>query len=716
MNWWTRLLLAAAGIACAAAGWRMLPPESGSAARLRALAKKIGLFFLLAAVPFLIYATAVASAAGDAGALGFLRSLADSAVRAGDALFSYLTSPASDTAIIATGVLVLVLILLSSRRAAAVLAWIAIGLSFFAASFLAGRNFGSFWIIAAAAGAFAVAAAMLQPGGERRELSRRRAVILLALILLFAAVINFYRLDLDPMPFLDYEGTTGLSGIEVMEGNRDYIKNILWSFFDRPIMNTYSVPFFALPLAFFFRIFGVSVITLRGLAAFFGTLAPLAIYVLVRERWGRTGGVIAAAFLAICPWHITLSRVGLSLVLSTIHVIAVGWLLLRAFRNRSIVCYALAGAGIGIYWLFYMVGKMIIPVAALLIIHRAVLQKGFIRRHWPGLVVLVAVVVLIAQLSGLGVWPWLVGVGRQGPNMIWQRQGPHFELAEQTQLRWVYFYLVENLKRTFRYLFIASHSEFLFPSRLALLHPLVMALALGGAAAAVWKWKEDLSFFALLLVFFGLLPQILLAPFLDKAAPRHLMLLIIPFAVFAARPFQILVESAAASGFRSGKRAAGALTAGVLCALALASFHITFNTPRRPHKVVESRRDAAEFIRDNLDRRYFYVVIGPGPLYLQNRIIDFITYPLVGGLHYHLDWDSPREGMPGKAAEEKYAYVHVRGLEKVLAQTAAASPGTVGFVFEDAKLADRFREVFGPGSVIKRREDLSPWPYFVCLP
>ncbi len=715
MSWGARLLIVAAGIGCAAAGWRLLPPESGLADRLRAAVKRSVQALFLAAVPFLVYALAVASAGDEAGALGFLRPLVDSAVRSGEAVFSYLTSPSAQIAIIAGGAAILALILFFCRRAATAFSWIAITTALFSSSFLARKEFGAFWIIVGAAGAAAVAATILQPKSEGRELSRRRTGIILALVLLFAALINYYRLDLDPRPFLDYEGTTGLSGIEVMEGNRDYI-GILWSFIDRPIMNTYSVPFFAIPLAFLFRLFGVSVITLRGLAAFFGALTTVFAYALVSERRGRAGGVIAAAILALCPWHIIFSRVGLSLVLSTIHVIAVGWLLLRAFRTRSLACYALAGIGIGSYWLFYIVGKMIIPVAGLLIIHRAVLQKGFLRRHWPGILVLAATVVIIAQLSGLGVWSWLVGVGRQGPNMIWQRRGPDWEVTQQPELKWAFSYLAVNLQRTFRYLFIASHSEFLFPSRLALFHPLVIAFALAGAAVAVWKWKEDLNFFSLLLVFFGLLPQVLLAPFLDKAAPRHLMLLIIPFTVFAARPFTILFDSASAGLSRFCRPAAGFITAAFIAIFTLATYYITFATPRRPHKVVESRRDRAEFIRDNLDQRYFYIVIGPGPLYLHNRIIDFITYPLVGGLHYHLEWDFPMRGTPGRAHETGYAYVHPRDLEIALAKVREKAPGTTGFVFKDGSLVERFEEAFGPGAIVKKREDLKPWPYYICLP
>jgi 4-amino-4-deoxy-L-arabinose transferase-like glycosyltransferase len=532
-------------------------------------------------------------------------------------------------------------------------------------------------------------------------------------ILVLGFILRFYQLDHQPAAMLDYEGTTGLSGIEIMEGNHDY-HILLWSFIARPIMNTYSSPFFAFPLALFFRIFGISIITLRSLSALFGTITIAAIYGLVRARGSRLLALLSAFFMAISTWHIVISRVGLALSLTPLYAIVIGWILLKAFESQRWRYFFLSGIGLGCYWLFYMVGKIMIPVTMALILHQIILTKDFIKRHWSGLTIFILVVLLVSILSGLGPGEWLLGAGKQARNFIWQREGPDSSYTNEINYHWAGRYLIENIQKSFRYLFLRSHHEFLLPSKLPFINPLLFPFFVIGFFYSLFRWKKDLNFFFVVLFLTAFIPQIIFATFQDKASLRHLMLMIPSLSYFTALPFYFLTR-----GLMRNERISSRITAGIvifplLISFLAGSFYIIFLSPHWNYLVCRMRREGGEFVRDHLNQYYFFVVRGKFPLYLQNRIIDFITYPEVQALHYHVPKDYPQSGGGGEGISEKYAYIQAEELPDIFSRLGSEIP-RAGFVFEQKELVPVFEEKFGAGSVRQQSLESAPWVYYTVL-
>ncbi len=693
-------------------GYCLLKPGSPKRSRLKRILLSAA---LLSSLVYLALLAVNLSSTRGGCALGFLSGILDSVSCGGEAIFRAAVSP-SDPERIAlvfalTGVLALILICRRDGRLRAVLAWLSCSFSLFAANYWGEQGFFLYWIFCG----FGAVCLLLPALADRRAGAGEGyfpPALVTSLILATAFLLRFYRLDLLPEAFLDYEGTTGLSGIEVLEGRREYY-SLLWSFIGRPIMNTYSSPFFAFPLGWAFRVFGVSLITLRSLAALIGTATVPALYLLVRQRAGRREALMAAFFLAVSIWHITVSRAGLSLVLAPLYAILLGWTLLRAFQTRRSAWYLLAGAGLGGYWLIYMISKVMLIVVGLLLIHRLLLERGFLRRNWKGLAVFFLSIFLIATVMGTGISDWLLGVERQAANYIWHRTGPDSSYSPEVHLDWALHYLILNIQKSFRYLFLASHHEFLLPSTLPLINPLVFPFVVSGLLVSLYRWKRELEFFFLALFFSAFIPQVLFATFSDKAAPRHLMLLIPSCCFFAAQPFALFLQ-ALGGGKRRWRRTVVATVGALAAAVALTSFYITFLSPRKIYPVCRMRRDYAEFIRDNLDRYYFYVVRGKFPLYLQNRTVDFITYPKIGTLHYHLPDDYPQQGEPGAGLEQGYRYISRGELPDVFAELGRSVP-RAGFVFEDEDLVPVFEEQFGEGNVEEKCRECAPWVYYTLL-
>lgn len=706
-------IITAVGIA--GLGFGLLPRNSERHKKIQFIIN--GFFSMAVLLSSLLFLAHFPSVSGE-GSLFFISPAVEIFSHMGKYLFNEAVTPPVSIRIVLISIIIIgdFLLIIRDRQSfwKEVLSWSAVGIGLASVTFWGKFNPMMYWTLCGLSIIF-----FLWSDRRNREifipsykLKKRTVIICLGIIILLGFILRFYQLDINPPSLLDYEGTTGLSGIEVIEGKRDY-HLILWSFIARPIMNCYSVPFFAFPLALFFRIFGISILTLRSLSAFWGIITIAAIYGLVRQRESSLLALLVAFFMAVSSWHIVISRVGMSLSLTPLYAVVIGWALLKAFETGRLRYYFISGLGLGSYWLFYMISKVLLLTGGLIILQKIFLSRGFLKRHWSGLLVILLVILLISILSGLGPKEWLLGAGKQSNNFIWQRQGPQSTYTPRINYYWTARYLLENIKKSFRYLFLYSHHEFLLPSKLPFISPLLFPFFLMGLFYSMFRWKQDLNLFFVSLFLISFIPQIIFATFQDKASIRHLMLLIPSFSYFTALPFYLLAQRLLQWKNPSGRIAVGIVIIPLLIVFLTVSFYITFLTPHWEYLVCRMRRHCAEFILNHLDRYYFFVIRGRFPLYLQNRIIDFITYPKVQSLHYHLTDNYPQAGTPGIGVSKNYAYIQVGELPTILNLVEKDIP-RAGFVFEDADLVPIFEERFGKG-IVKEHNQYSPWVYYSVL-
>jgi len=97
--------------------------------------------------------------------------------------------------------------------------------------------------------------------------------------------------------------------------------------------------------------FGDSILTVRLVSAFFGSLTILALFFVVRRSFGSTAGLLAAGLLAAMGWHIHYSRLGFPNIVWPFIVVAGLGALVEAVRGNNRRYWALAGAlfGLGVY-------------------------------------------------------------------------------------------------------------------------------------------------------------------------------------------------------------------------------------------------------------------------------------------------------------------------------------------------------------------------------
>lgn len=138
--------------------------------------------------------------------------------------------------------------------------------------------------------------------------SNRRtfARVLPLLIVLFAFAVRCYDLDRNPPGFFRDEADKAVTARSLLLTGRD-LEGRRLPYFVRSL-NVYTSGVYQYALIPFILVLGMAEWVIRLPAALAGTATVAVTYLLGKEAYGRSTGRIAAALLAISPWHVCLSR------------------------------------------------------------------------------------------------------------------------------------------------------------------------------------------------------------------------------------------------------------------------------------------------------------------------------------------------------------------------------------------------------------------------
>jgi hypothetical protein len=135
-------------------------------------------------------------------------------------------------------------------------------------------------------------------------------IILVTCIILLGALLRLSFLAQIPNGFFCDEAVRGYDAYSLLLTGRDQYGEFL-PLFTRSLDDwpESSFVFIMIP---FVAILGLTELAVRLPAALLGILTIPALYFLVKEIFGKKTALVAALFLAISPWHIQFSRVGMS--------------------------------------------------------------------------------------------------------------------------------------------------------------------------------------------------------------------------------------------------------------------------------------------------------------------------------------------------------------------------------------------------------------------
>lgn len=556
--------------------------------------------------------------------------------------------------------------------------------------------------------------------------SPRSERIIFGFILLVGFILRFYHLDIYPYEFLNYEASDGLAALQLLKKEPEMIKT-LWNFFDRPIMDSYTCPFTAYPIAFLFSLFGSSIALLRAVSAFYGLLTVAMLYVFGRRLYSGYVGLIAAWLVAVSPWHLAASRVGLFLNLASLYSLVLFFFFYQAIRSGKVRYYLLTALVICVYWLFYLIVKVLLLLILVLFIYCLVTKRGFIRKNWLGLICFALALLFFIQLFGDNPRHWFLSLGRQSENTIWRLRsnlmggylGPETraELLSAPRQVAAFKLLVNNLRHLFRDLYLQSRHEFLINDKGPLVNTFLLIFWPLGLVFSLRRWKEKRYFLLAAWFAIGLIPQLLFMPSVGRAAPRHLLVFLPPLYLLIALPIgRIFFELRL---FRSPLTRGSLKSLAILLGLGLATINITtyFQGPKYTYEIWSDRRDSARYLNQLLDEYYLYIIQFRGPIFLTTRPIDFLTYPKVKYLHYFLGETNPRIRAGEAEADHKYSYLTTTQsrVNKLPPPAKFVSrPGV--FVFEEENHQKRLEEKYPGGRSEVYRNDEGKLLFYLYYP
>jgi 4-amino-4-deoxy-L-arabinose transferase-like glycosyltransferase len=112
-------------------------------------------------------------------------------------------------------------------------------------------------------------------------------------------------------------------------------------------------------------------------------------------------GLGTALVLAILYWHVTFSRIGMEPILVPFFATLLFAALLRGLNHNrpqktAILPFALAGLALGGSLYTYKAGYFVPVVAVVFVVWAVLTERGFLRLHWRGLLLMALVAVLVA--------------------------------------------------------------------------------------------------------------------------------------------------------------------------------------------------------------------------------------------------------------------------------------------------------------------------------
>lgn len=133
----------------------------------------------------------------------------------------------------------------------------------------------------------------------------------LLIVILIAAFLRIYCLSTIPNGFHQDEAAAGYDAYSLLKTLHTQYGQFLPLFSQtyNEAVTDYDESYYRFLIIPFISIFGLNEFTTRLPAALAGTLNILTLYYLVKEGFNPKLAIISAFFLAICPWHIQLSRV-----------------------------------------------------------------------------------------------------------------------------------------------------------------------------------------------------------------------------------------------------------------------------------------------------------------------------------------------------------------------------------------------------------------------
>ncbi len=206
----------------------------------------------------------------------------------------------------------------------------------------------------------------VENNGDHSIGNKKSTYIFLSIIMIIAAFMRLYRLGGVPYGLQQDEASLGYDAFCLATKGID--------------RNGYPYPIYPItwgcgggsPLMIYLnvisiRLFGTGVVKLRLLPAILGIGTVFLFFHILRESFDERAALFSAAFLALCPWHVILSRWSLDSNVMPFFMLLAMFVFIKGIRSGKTIIYCLSAALYGICMYCYGSANIVIPIHLVLI-------------------------------------------------------------------------------------------------------------------------------------------------------------------------------------------------------------------------------------------------------------------------------------------------------------------------------------------------------------
>ncbi len=203
--------------------------------------------------------------------------------------------------------------------------------------------------------------------------------VLYALLLTFIIVLAFwvrtYNIDQVPSGIYPDEAVNGMDAYRTMTG----IQPFQWFYTD----NNGREGLFMNLIALSFSIFGVTILGLKFVSIFFGTLTVLGMYLLTKELYrSRKAGLVAAFLVAVSFWAINFSRIAFRAEMLPFVLVFSTYFLFLGLRLRKYWPFLVGGLIFGIGLHTYIAFRIAPIIFIALFLAAWASRPNFLKTYW----------------------------------------------------------------------------------------------------------------------------------------------------------------------------------------------------------------------------------------------------------------------------------------------------------------------------------------------
>jgi 4-amino-4-deoxy-L-arabinose transferase-like glycosyltransferase len=206
------------------------------------------------------------------------------------------------------------------------------------------------------------------------------SLTVLVLIFVLGTVIRFIGLGTNPVGIVDDEADAAYDAYSLIHTGKDQWA-VSWPVTSFRGFGDYRLPVYTYLSIPSITAFGLTPFAIRFPSAFFGSLTILVVYILVKELFGRsqeTLALLSAFLMAVSPWHIGMSRIGLEETTSVFFVTCGMWALLVGRRHGGAILAGTVLLGVSLY--VYTSNIVFVPLLVALAVY--LFRKAYTRFRW----------------------------------------------------------------------------------------------------------------------------------------------------------------------------------------------------------------------------------------------------------------------------------------------------------------------------------------------